>query len=123
RLKVRRQNRGLMPSVGELAILAQPKLVGQLRAALRQLHGHGFASGQCHAVRGELFPPPIVRAETCDNSEWQSASAASARTTPGCSLPGRTPWWTSGRVDLRLVAAPAPASWPRSPLTMELHPL
>src|ERR1039458_5699973 len=49
-----------MPALRELANLAQPKLVGQLGAALGQLHGHGFASGQCDAVRGELFTPPIV---------------------------------------------------------------
>ena len=49
-----------MAAVGELADLAHPKLVGQLRAALSQLHGHGLASGQCDAVQLELFLSPIL---------------------------------------------------------------
>ena len=49
-----------MPAIGEFADLAQPKMVGELGAALGQFHGHGFAAGQCDAVRGELFTAPIV---------------------------------------------------------------
>src|ERR1039457_5468131 len=49
-----------MSALSELANLAQPKLVRQLRAALGQLHGHGFAAGQFDAVPLELFTAPIL---------------------------------------------------------------
>ena len=59
RLKVCGQQRSLMTAFGELADLAHPELVRQLRATLGQLPRYGFASGQRNAVRDELFRPPV----------------------------------------------------------------
>jgi hypothetical protein len=47
-----------MPAAVQFADLSQPELVGQLRAPLGQLHRHGLAAGQFHAMRDELFGAP-----------------------------------------------------------------
>ena len=58
-LVVGAQNRGLVATVGQLAHLAHPQMVGQSRAPLGEFHGDLSAAGQPHTTSRELLHRPV----------------------------------------------------------------